>query len=53
VAAYLDLLCREPGLRARMSAASLRIISNHERLRLLAEWEFLYRTLAPTVPAER
>ena len=53
VAAYLDLLCREPALRARMSAASLRIISNHERLRLLAEWEFLYRTLAPTGPGER
>jgi glycosyltransferase involved in cell wall biosynthesis len=48
VAAYLDLVCSDPILRARMSAASLRIISGHERHRWLAEWESLYRTLAST-----
>ena len=48
VAAYLDLLCSDPCLRARMSAASLRIISGHERQRWLGEWESLYRMLAPT-----
>lgn len=48
IAAYLDLLCSDPCLRARMSAASLRIISGHERHRWLAEWESLYRTLAST-----
>ena len=53
VAAYLDLLCRDPGLRARMSAASLQIISNHERHRMLTEWESLYRTLASTGPGKR
>lgn len=47
VAAYLDLLCCDPSLRARMSASSLRIIKGHERQRMLAEWESVYRTLAP------
>ena len=47
VAAYLDLLCSDPSLRARMSAASLRIIDGHERQRVLAEWESVYRMLAP------
>jgi glycosyltransferase involved in cell wall biosynthesis len=46
VAAHLDLLCSDPCLRARMSAASLRIISGHERQRVLAEWESVYRMLA-------
>ena len=53
VAAYLDLLCRDPGLRARMSTASLRIISNHERHRLLGTWESLYRTVASARPGAR
>jgi glycosyltransferase involved in cell wall biosynthesis len=48
VAAYLDQLCSDPCLRARMSAASLRIISGHEQHRWLAEWESLYRMLAST-----
>ena len=48
IAAYLDLLCSDPSLRARMSAAGLRIISGHERHRWLAEWESLYRMLAST-----
>ena len=47
VAAHLDLLCSDPSLRARMSAASLQIIDGHERQRVLAEWESVYRMLAP------
>ena len=47
IAAHLHLLCSDPILRATMSAASLRIISGHERHRVLAEWESLYRMLAP------
>jgi glycosyltransferase involved in cell wall biosynthesis len=46
VAAYLDLLCSDPAGRARMSAASRRIIGGHEGSRWLAEWESLYRRLA-------
>jgi glycosyltransferase involved in cell wall biosynthesis len=53
VAAYLDQLCSDPGLRARMSAASLRIISGHEQHRWLAEWESLYRMLASTATGAR
>ncbi len=53
IAEYLDLLCSDPSLRARMSAASLRIISGHERHRWLAEWESLYRMLASTGTGER
>jgi len=45
VAVYLDLLCSDRELRARMSAATLRIIGDHERHRWLAEWESLYRVL--------
>ncbi len=30
-----------------MSAASLQIINGHERQRVLAEWESVYRTLTP------
>jgi glycosyltransferase involved in cell wall biosynthesis len=46
VAASLDLLCRDPVLRARMSKAGLRIIADHDRHRLLALWEAIYRALA-------
>jgi glycosyltransferase involved in cell wall biosynthesis len=46
VAGSLDLLCRDAGLRARMSKAGLRIIADHDRHRLLALWESIYRTLA-------
>ena len=46
VAAYLDLLCSDPSLPARMSAASLQVIDGHERQRVLAEWESVYRMLA-------
>jgi glycosyltransferase involved in cell wall biosynthesis len=46
VADCLDLLCRDADLRARMSKASSRIIAGHDRHRLLARWESLYRALA-------
>ncbi len=46
VAGCLDLLCRDAGLRARMTKASTRIIAGHDRQRLLARWESLYRALA-------
>ncbi len=46
MAGSLDLLCRDPGLRARMAKAGLRIIADHDRHRMLARWETIYRTLA-------
>jgi glycosyltransferase involved in cell wall biosynthesis len=46
MAAYLDLLVSDPGLRDAMGAESLRIIGGHERHRWLAEWESLYGLLA-------
>jgi glycosyltransferase involved in cell wall biosynthesis len=46
VAGSLDLLCRDAALRARMSKAGLRIIADHDRHRLLALWESIYRALA-------
>ena len=42
----LGLLCRNADLRARMSKASLRIISGHDGHRLLGRWESIYRALA-------
>jgi glycosyltransferase involved in cell wall biosynthesis len=52
VADCLDLLCRDPGLRARMAKASARIIGDHDRHRLLARWESIYRALARRGTAE-
>jgi glycosyltransferase involved in cell wall biosynthesis len=46
VAGSLDLLCRDPELRARMSKSGLRIIADHDRHRLLARWESIYSALA-------
>ena len=46
VAGSLDLLCRDAGLRARMSKSGLRIIAEHDQHRLLARWESIYRALA-------
>jgi glycosyltransferase involved in cell wall biosynthesis len=46
VADCLGLLCRDPGLRARMAKASARIIGDHDRHHLLARWESIYRALA-------
>jgi glycosyltransferase involved in cell wall biosynthesis len=46
LAAGLDRLIADEGLRARMSAASHEHIGSHERHRWLAEWEDLYSSLA-------
>ncbi len=46
----LDLLCRDRALRAKMSKASLRIIGTHDRYRVLARWESIYRALAGRGP---
>ena len=52
VADCLSLLCHDPGLRARMAKASARIIGEHDRHRLLARWESIYRALARHGTAE-
>jgi len=46
IADCLDLLCRDAGLRARMSKASSRIIAGHDGHRVLTQWESIYRELA-------
>ncbi len=46
IAGRLDLLCRDAGLRARMSKASSRIIAGHDGHRVLTRWESIYRELA-------
>jgi hypothetical protein len=46
MARHLDILTSDPKLRAEMAAASLAIISEHEREHWLAEWETLYGQLA-------
>jgi glycosyltransferase involved in cell wall biosynthesis len=46
LAARLDALTGDLGLRARMAAAGLRVIAGHDRRRCLAEWESLYAALA-------
>jgi glycosyltransferase involved in cell wall biosynthesis len=52
VADCLGLLCRDPGLRSRMAMASARIAGVHDRRRLLARWESIYRALARRGTAE-
>jgi glycosyltransferase involved in cell wall biosynthesis len=52
VADSLALLCRDPGLRERMARASARIAGDHDRYRLLARWESIYRALACRGTAE-
>jgi glycosyltransferase involved in cell wall biosynthesis len=52
VADCLGLLCRDPGLRARMARASARIAGDHDRHRILARWESIYRGLASRGTAE-
>jgi glycosyltransferase involved in cell wall biosynthesis len=49
----LGLLCRDHALRGRMSKASLRIIGNHDRYRVLDRWESIYRALAGRGTAEQ
>jgi glycosyltransferase involved in cell wall biosynthesis len=46
LAAGLDRLLADAGLRARMSAASLAQIGDHERQRWIAQWEDLYTSLS-------
>jgi phosphatidylinositol alpha 1,6-mannosyltransferase len=46
LAHYLDLLLAEPALRAQMGAKSLEIIVKHDRVKVLDQWEVLYRRLA-------
>jgi len=41
----LGLLCRDTELRAKMAQESVRIIADHDRHRLLARWESIYRAL--------
>jgi glycosyltransferase involved in cell wall biosynthesis len=53
MAACLDALAGDPGLRRAMAAAGSRIISPHERLATLRAWESLYGLLAQTGPGGR
>jgi hypothetical protein len=53
MAAYLDKLAGDPGLRRGMAAAGSRIVSAHERLVTLRAWESLYGRLARTGPGGR
>ena len=46
----LALLGRDPGLRARMGRASVRIIAEHDRHRVLSRWESLYCALRGAGP---
>jgi glycosyltransferase involved in cell wall biosynthesis len=48
MARYVDLLAAEPGLRRRMGAQSLRMISRHARNITLTEWETVYALTAGT-----
>src|SRR2546421_609554 len=46
LAHYLDLLMSDSDLRKRMGAESLKIIAKHDRVKVLDQWEELYRRLA-------
>jgi glycosyltransferase involved in cell wall biosynthesis len=52
IAGSLALLCRDAGLRARMSKASSRIIVGHDWHRVLTRWESIYRALASPAMGE-
>jgi glycosyltransferase involved in cell wall biosynthesis len=52
MAGRLGLLCRDANLRARMAQASVRAIGEHDRNRVLARWESIYRALAWPVTSE-
>lgn len=45
-ARYLDRLAADKELRARMGQKGLEIIAAHDRVRVLEDWETLYRRLA-------
>ena len=42
----IDLLASNRELRSKMGAASLGIIANHDRAKVLTEWEGVYQRLA-------
>src|SRR5579885_3181320 len=46
MACQLDLLLSDVELRKRMGQESLKIVSAHDRVKVLDEWEALYRRLA-------
>lgn len=46
MAGYLDRLVRDADLRAKMGARSLEVIAEHDRVKVLEEWETLYRRLS-------
>jgi len=46
LAHYLDLLLSDTELRKKMGAKSLEIIARHDRVKVLDEWEALYRRLS-------
>jgi glycosyltransferase involved in cell wall biosynthesis len=52
VADCVGLLGRDARLRVRMSKASRRIIGDHDRHRVLAQWESIYRELARPGPRQ-
>ncbi|HEY0932292.1 MAG TPA: glycosyltransferase, partial [Trebonia sp.] len=52
LAGCLGLLCRDADLRARMARASVRIAGAHDRHRVLARWESVYRALAGSGAAQ-
>lgn len=46
MASYLDRLAADAELRRKMSEQSLTIIASHDRVKVLEEWETLYRRLS-------
>jgi phosphatidylinositol alpha 1,6-mannosyltransferase len=46
LAKYVDILVNNTAMKQRMGEESLRIISKHNRSKVLEEWEELYRRLA-------
>ena len=46
LAKYIDVLVNDTAMKQRMGEESLRIISKHDRSKVLEEWEELYRRLA-------
>jgi glycosyltransferase involved in cell wall biosynthesis len=46
MAHYIDILLENEALRWQMGAASLEIIARHDSLRILLQWEELYRRLS-------
>jgi phosphatidylinositol alpha 1,6-mannosyltransferase len=46
MAHYIDILVDDADMRARKGEESLQIITKHDRLQVLTEWEELYRRMA-------